>query len=45
MNVCKTIIQKHENLKTLVNINPTPKKKLSELAGKISHETAEVMQK
>ncbi|HUM53371.1 MAG TPA: hypothetical protein PK431_16225 [Chitinophagales bacterium] len=39
------IIQKHQDLKALVNIDPLPKKKLSELAGKLSHETAEAMQK
>jgi hypothetical protein len=40
-----TIIQKHEDLKALVDIEPLPKRKLSELAGKLSHETAEAMQK
>jgi hypothetical protein len=44
MNDWQAIIQKHEDLKALVNIEP-PKKKLSELAGKLSHETAEAMQK
>lgn len=39
------IVQKHEDLKTLVDIEPLPKKKLSELAGKLSNETAEIMQK
>jgi hypothetical protein len=34
-----TIIQKHEDLKVLVNMEPAPKKKLSGLAGKLSHET------
>ena len=45
MNDWNTIIQKHDDLKALVNIEPSPKKKLSELAGKLSHETAEAMQK
>lgn len=45
MNDWNTIIQKHEDLKALVNIEPSPKKKLSALAGKLSHETAEAMQK
>ena len=39
------IIQKHDDLKELVNIGPSPKKKLSELAGKLSHKTVEDMQK
>ena len=45
INDWKTIIQKHEDLKSLVDIEPFSKKKLSELAGKLSHETAEAMQK
>ncbi|TAG91274.1 MAG: hypothetical protein EAZ20_03405 [Bacteroidetes bacterium] len=45
MNDWNTIIQKHEDLKDLVNIEPSPKKKLSELAGKLSAETADAMQK
>jgi hypothetical protein len=45
MDDWNTIVQKHEDLKALVNIEPTPKRKLSELAGKLSHETAEAMQK
>jgi len=39
------ITQKHEDLKQLVPGAPAPKKKLSELAGKLSHETAEAMLK
>ncbi|HZY40192.1 MAG TPA: hypothetical protein VFE53_26245 [Mucilaginibacter sp.] len=38
-----TITQKHEDLKELVNMEPLPKKKLSELAGALSKETAEAM--
>jgi hypothetical protein len=38
------IIQKHEDLKALVNIEPTTKKKLSDLVGTLSHEIAEAMQ-
>ncbi len=45
INDWNTIVKKHEDLKILVNINPALKKKLSELAGKLSHETAEAMQK
>jgi hypothetical protein len=45
MNDWQVIIQKHEDLKSLVNIEPPPKKNLSALAGKLSHETAEAMQK
>ena len=45
MNDWNTIVQKHEDLKSLVNIEPTPRRKLSELAGKLSLETAEAMQK
>jgi hypothetical protein len=44
INDWNTIVQKHEDLKALVNIE-LPKNKLSELAGKLSHETAEAMQK
>ena len=39
------ITQTHEDLKGLVSIEPVPKKKLSELAGTLSKETAEVMLK
>lgn len=45
INDWNMIIQKHEDLKKLVDIEPFPKKKLSELAGKLSNETAEAMQK
>lgn len=38
------IVQKHQDLKSLVNIEPSPKKKLSELAGKLSRKTANEMQ-
>ena len=44
INDWQTIIQKHQDLKALVNIEPTPKKKLSELAGTLSTETADAMQ-
>ena len=37
------LTQKHEDLKELVNIVPAPRKKLSELAGTLSKETAEAM--
>ena len=40
-----SIIQKYHDLKTLVNIESAPKKKLSQLAGKLSNETAQEMQK
>jgi adenine-specific DNA glycosylase len=39
------ITQKHADLKKLVDTNNTPKIKLSELAGTLSHETAEDMLK
>ena len=41
------IIQKYQDLKSLVNIEPEhkTKTKLSQFAGKISNETAEAMQK
>lgn len=45
INDWNAIIEKHEDLKTLVNIEHAPKKKLSELAGKLSKETAAAMQK
>jgi hypothetical protein len=45
INDWNMIIQKHEDLKTLVDIEPLPKRKLSELAGKLSNETAEAIQK
>ena len=40
-----TIIQKYHELKALVNIEPVPKKKLSQLAGKLSNETADALHK
>jgi hypothetical protein len=43
INDWETITQKHEDLKELVAIEPTPKKKLSELAGALSRKTAEAM--
>jgi len=39
------ITQKHEDLRDLVPLDPRPKKKLSELAGTLSHETAKAMLK
>ncbi|MFI5138196.1 MAG: hypothetical protein ACHQIM_10240 [Sphingobacteriales bacterium] len=39
----EVITQKHQDLKGLVNIEPGPKKKLSELAGALSKETGEAM--
>lgn len=45
MNDWLAIVQKHEDLKALVHIEPEPKMKLSVLAGKLSRETAEAMQK
>ena len=45
INDWNTIVQKHEDLKNLVNINSTPKKKLSELAGTLSHQTTEELHK
>ena len=44
MSDWQDIIQKHEDLKTLVKVEPKPQKKLSNLAGKISRETTEAMQ-
>ena len=40
-----TLIQKYQGLKALVSIEPTPKLKLSQLAGKLSDQTAEDMLK
>jgi hypothetical protein len=39
------IVKKHDDLKSLVNLSQSPKNKLSELAGKLSDETAEAMLK
>ena len=40
-----TLIQKYQELKGLVNMEPKPKFKLSQLAGKLSDQTAEDMLK
>ena len=45
INDWEIIIQKHKDLKALIDIDPAPSKKLSELAGKLSHQTAKEMQK
>ena len=45
MNDWQTIVQKHKDLKSLVNIESIPQKKLSELVGTLSHKTAKEMQK
>jgi hypothetical protein len=45
INDWEVLIQRHKDLKELVNTESTPKKKLSELAGSLSHETAEAMLK
>ena len=45
INDWNTIVKKHNDLKELINIEPTAKRKLSELVGKLSHETAQAMQK
>jgi hypothetical protein len=39
------ITQKYQDLKELVNIEAEPRKKLSQLAGFLSNETAEAMRK
>lgn len=39
INDWNEIVQKHHDLKILVNIEPAIKPKLSDLAGKLSHET------
>jgi hypothetical protein len=39
------ITQKHGDLRELIPVDPMPKRKLSELAGTLSHETAEAMLK
>ena len=45
MSDWNTLIQKHEDLKALLPMEPVlPKKKLSDLAGKLSKETADAMQ-
>ncbi len=46
MNDWDAITQKHQDLKALVMVEPTPrKKKLSELAGTLSTQTAEALLK
>lgn len=40
-----TITQEHQDLKDLVSIEPVQKKKLSQLAGTLSKETADAMLK
>jgi hypothetical protein len=45
INDWNIIVQKYEDLKELVTIESVPTKKLSELAGMLSRETAEEMQK
>jgi len=44
INDWNAIVEKHEDLKALVNLGPAPKAKLSGLAGKLSRETAAAMQ-
>ena len=43
INEWEKLTRKHEDLKTLEAAPTKPKVKLSELAGKLSHETAEAM--
>jgi hypothetical protein len=43
INEWELIILKHEDLKKLENLEVKPKTKLSDLAGKLSNETAEAM--
>lgn len=45
INDWEVLTQRHKDLKKLVSTEPVPKKKLSELAGSLSHETAEAMLK
>jgi hypothetical protein len=45
INDWEVLAQRHKDLKELVSTEPAPKKKLSELAGSLSHETAEAMLK
>lgn len=45
INDWEAITQKHQDLKALVDIEPTSKKKLSQLAGSLSKQTAEAMLK
>ncbi|MEY5048186.1 MAG: hypothetical protein RLZZ175_1545 [Bacteroidota bacterium] len=44
INDWNKITQKHEDLRNLVNLSPSPKIKLSDLAGKLSNQTALKMQ-
>ena len=43
INDWEVLTQRHKDLKELVSTEPTPKRKLSELAGTLSNETAEAM--
>ena len=45
INDWEVLTQRHKDLKELVSTEPAPKKKLSELAGSLSYETAEAMLK
>ena len=45
INDWNEIVKKHKDLKALVNLSPVIPKKLSDLAGKLSAETAKAMQK
>ncbi len=45
INDWEVLTQRHKDLKDLVSTEPAPKKKLSQLAGSLSHETAEAMLK
>ena len=45
INDWEVLTQRHKDLKELVSTESAPKKKLSELAGSLSRETAEAMLK
>lgn len=45
INDWEVLTQRHKDLKELVSTEPAPKKKLSRLAGSLSHKTAEAMLK
>lgn len=45
INDWKAIVDTHQDLKTLVNIEPTPKKTMKDFLGCISNETAEALHK
>jgi hypothetical protein len=45
INDWEVLTRRHKGLKELVSTEPAPKKKLSELAGSLSQETAEAMLK